>query len=89
MPVLSAPRLLRRLATEFRGLAMRSLMGDADTSGSAEITAPMPNSAWRQQLVSERESLILQRQKAVRQHKRVSQYDARLREITNELLRGH
>ena len=89
MPVLSAPRYLRRLASDFRGLALRSLIGDADTSGSAEITAPMPNSAWRQQLVSERESLILQRQKAVRQHKRVSQYDARLREITNELLRGH
>ena len=88
MPVLSAPRLMRRLATEFRGLALRSLMGDADTCGSAETTAPMPNSAWRQQLVSERESLILQRQKAVSRHKRVSQYDARLREITNELLRG-
>ena len=67
---------------------MRSLMGDADTSGSAESIAPTPNAAWRQQLVSERENLILQRQKAVSRHKRVSQYDARLREITNELLRG-
>ena len=88
MPVLSAPRYLRRLAIDIRGLAMRSLMGDADTCGSAETTAPMPSGAWRQQLASERESLILQRQKAVSRHKRVSQYDARLREITNELLRG-
>ncbi|WP_140418531.1 hypothetical protein [Haematobacter massiliensis] len=66
---------------------MRFLMGDADTSGSAETTAPLPNSAWRQQLVSERESLIEARKKAVRQHRAVSLIDARLREITTELLR--
>ena len=89
MPVLSAPRYLRRLASDFRGLALRSLMGDADTCGSAETTAPMPNSAWRQHLVSERASLIAARAKAVRQHKRVGAIDARLREVTKELLRGN
>ena len=79
---------MRLLAIDIRGLAMRSLMGDADISGSAESIEPKPNSAWRQQLVSERESLIAARQKAVRQHRPVSSIDARLREVTNELLRG-
>ena len=86
MPALSAARYLRRLATGFRGLAAHFL--GADTCGSAPNTAPTPKPACRQQLVSERESLILQRQKAVRQHRPVSSIDARLREVTNELLRG-
>ena len=89
MPALSAPRYLRRLATEIRGLAMRSLMGDADTSGSAATTSPTQSDAWRQQLVSERENLIAARAKAVRQHRPVCSIDARLRAITTEMLRGH
>lgn len=85
--MLSAPRYLRRLASDFRGLAMRSLMGDEATCGSAATTSPTQSDAWLRQLASERESLIEARKKAVRQHRAVSLIDARLREITTELLR--